>query len=75
MYTNIPVHKVQNVVKNIIDYKSTKHNFRTELYRRQWYKENDDLAVGAPTLAILAETFIQHLEHTIIVEHTHNQYY
>jgi hypothetical protein len=27
------------------------------------YKQNEGLAMGAPTSAILAEMFIQHLEH------------
>jgi hypothetical protein len=32
-----------------------------------WYKQDDGLAKGAPTSAILDETFIQHPEYTIIV--------
>jgi hypothetical protein len=29
----------------------------------QHYKETEGLAMGTPTLEILAETFIQHIEH------------
>jgi hypothetical protein len=32
----------------------------------QWYNQDDGLAMGVPTSAISAETFIQHLEYTII---------
>jgi hypothetical protein len=30
--------------------------------------QNEGLAMGAPTSAILAETYIQHLEHTSIFD-------
>jgi hypothetical protein len=32
------------------------------------YKQNDGLAMEAPTSAILAEVFIQHLEHKTIID-------
>jgi hypothetical protein len=32
----------------------------------QYYKQEAGLAMGAPTSAILAETFTQHLEYTVI---------
>jgi hypothetical protein len=35
-------------------------------YNNQFYKANEGLPLGSPTSAILAETFIQHLEHTLI---------
>jgi dTDP-glucose pyrophosphorylase len=35
-------------------------------FNNQFFKQNERLTTGAPTSAILAETFIQHLEHTII---------
>jgi hypothetical protein len=34
----------------------------------EYYKQNDGLALGAPTSAIIAEIFIQYLEHTKIIE-------
>jgi hypothetical protein len=33
----------------------------------QQYKQNDGLAMGAPTSAILAEVFMQHYEHNYII--------
>jgi hypothetical protein len=36
-------------------------------HKGQWYKQVNGLAVGAPTSAILTETVIQHLEHTVII--------
>lgn len=33
---------------------------------QDYYKQNDGLAMGAPTSAILAETYIQYIEHTQI---------
>jgi hypothetical protein len=35
-------------------------------FNNQYYKQNDGLAMGIPTSAILAEVFIQNLEHTKI---------
>jgi hypothetical protein len=35
-------------------------------FEQQYYKEIEGLAMGAPLLAILAETFIQHMEHNHI---------
>jgi phosphomannomutase len=37
-------------------------------YNGKWFKQNDGLAMGAPTSAILAEVFIQYLEHTTIID-------
>jgi hypothetical protein len=72
MYTNISIHEVQNVARNIID---KKYNISQEMkiviinirniileqnyieHNRKWYKHNDGLAMAAPTSAILAETF------------------
>jgi hypothetical protein len=35
-------------------------------FKNQFFKQNEGLTIGAPTSAILAKTFIQHLEYTII---------
>jgi hypothetical protein len=35
-------------------------------FNDEYYKQNDGLAMGTPTSALLAEVFIQHLEHKII---------
>jgi hypothetical protein len=74
MYTNIPIHEVQNVVKNISqEMKEVIINLLNSVLEQnciehngQWYKQNDVLAMGAPS-AILAQVFI-HLEHTFIVD-------
>jgi hypothetical protein len=48
-------------------------------FNDQFFKQNEGLAMGAPMSAILAETFIQHLEHTtiypILNEHQIIDYY
>jgi hypothetical protein len=81
MYTNIPIHEVQNVVGNILDKNYISQQIKREIknllntilehnyieHNGKWYKQNDGLAMGAPTSAILAEAFIQHLEYTRIV--------
>jgi hypothetical protein len=35
-------------------------------FNNQFFKQNEGIIMGAPTSAILGETFIQRLEHTII---------
>jgi hypothetical protein len=82
MYTNIPIHEVRNIVNDIINKnhyiaQATKNEIKNLLnviteqnyieHNGKWYKQNDGLAMGAPTSAILAEVFIQCLEHTDIV--------
>jgi hypothetical protein len=37
-------------------------------YDQKYYKQTDGLAMGAPTLAILAEIYIQNMEHTQIYD-------
>jgi hypothetical protein len=38
------------------------------VYNNEYYQQTDGLAMGAPTSAIIAEIFIQQLEHTMIIE-------
>jgi hypothetical protein len=33
-------------------------------FDQEYYKQTDELAMGAPTSAVLAEIYIQHMEHT-----------
>jgi hypothetical protein len=83
MYTNIPTLELKNIIKNIIDQNHNMSNAENDKllnllnlileqnyfqFKNQLYKQNDRLAMGAPTSAILAETFIQYLEHTIIYQ-------
>jgi hypothetical protein len=37
-------------------------------FDNEYYEQNDGVAIGAPASAILAEIFIQHLEHTKIID-------
>jgi hypothetical protein len=40
---------------------------------QEYYKQTDGLAMGAPTSSMLAETYIEHMEHTHInIPHPHN---
>jgi hypothetical protein len=55
--------EIRNLINTTLEqkYKYIEHN-------RKWYKQNDGLAMGAPASAILAEVFIQYLEHTTIFD-------
>jgi hypothetical protein len=81
MYTNIPTTEINNIIKNILNNEHyTSKEEKEELlhilsmilkqnylqFNNQFFKQNEGLTMGAPTSEILAETFIQHLEHTII---------
>jgi hypothetical protein len=81
MYTNIPRNSLINIVKNILQHnyeieEKTKviiiHILKSILDQNYsqfdlgYYKQNDGLAMGAPTSAILAETYIQNIEHAQI---------
>jgi hypothetical protein len=81
MYTNIPTTELKNMIKNTVDQNYSMSNLeKDELlnllnlkqnyfqFKNQFYKQNDGLAMGAPTSAILAETFVQYLEHTVIYQ-------
>jgi hypothetical protein len=79
----MPFIDVKNIIKDVLDRDCyTKHADKHELlnliniileqnyiqFNNHFYKQHDGLAVGAPTLAIFAEIFIQFLEHTVIYE-------
>jgi hypothetical protein len=81
MYTHIPKVAIINIVNTVtknnheIDENIQKgiiHILKTVLEQnyfqvdQEYYKQTDGLAVGAPTSSILAETSIQHMEHTQI---------
>jgi hypothetical protein len=79
--TNIPTTEVKSIIKEILDNgnitsEHKKHELRTLLntieqnhlqFNNQFYKQDEDLAIGVPISAVLAETFIQYLEHTKII--------
>jgi hypothetical protein len=51
--------EITHTLKTVID----QNYFQFDL---EYYKQNDGLAMGAPTSAILAEAYIQNMEHTQI---------
>jgi hypothetical protein len=78
MYTNIPKIDTLNIINNILKNNSAiNKNNREEIVHilqvivdqnyfqidKQYYKQTDGLAMGAPTSAILAQTYLQHMEH------------
>jgi hypothetical protein len=76
MYTNIPKVEVTNILKTItennvstLEQKELIDILRTILeqnyfeFNQQYYKQTEGLAMAAPTSTILAETYIQHMEH------------
>jgi hypothetical protein len=80
MYTNIPRNEIINVVNTILENLKTETNVQKEIIKllgivieqnyfkfdQEYYKQTDGLAMGAPTSSILAETYIQYMEHTQI---------
>jgi hypothetical protein len=82
MYTNIPKNDITNITKSILQNHNTNINIQKEIlqlmntileqnyfqYDQKYYKHTDGLAMGAPTSAILAEIYIQNMEHTKIYD-------
>jgi hypothetical protein len=81
MYTNIPKIGVINIIKKILEnnneiekniQKETIHILETIIqqnyfqFDQEYYKQADGLAMGSSTSSLLAETYIQHMEHTNI---------
>jgi hypothetical protein len=78
MYTNIPKLEVINIIEHIMENcseitqtdKEEIINILESLmeqnyfqFNQQYYKQTEGLAMGAPTSAILAEVYIQYIEH------------
>jgi hypothetical protein len=76
MYTNIPKIEVINIIKTItennlstleqkelIDILRTIPEQNYFEFNQQYYKQTKGLAMGAPTSAVPAEIYIQHIEH------------
>jgi hypothetical protein len=62
MYTNIPRAETTNIIHNILKTKqTTKQNYFQ--FQQHYFKETEGLAMGAPPSAILAEAYIQNMEH------------
>jgi hypothetical protein len=80
MYTNIPKTNVINIISNIINEdKDINKNYQQKIIHilkvvleqnyfqtDEYYKQTDGLAMGAPTSATIAETYMQYMEHTQI---------
>jgi hypothetical protein len=76
MYTNTQEMEVINIIKTVtknnlstLEQKELINILRTILeqnyfeFNQQYYKQTEGLAMGAPTSAILAEMYMQHMEH------------
>jgi hypothetical protein len=81
MYTNIPRKEVINITNNILENNvEIEASTREEIifimgiimkqnyfqFDQQYYEQTEELAMGAPVSAILAEVFIQYMEHKYI---------
>jgi hypothetical protein len=81
MYTNIPKIGIRHIINSVLEnnkeinrniQKETIHILKTVIeqnyfqFNQEYYKQTDGLAMGAPTSSLLAETYIQHMEHTQI---------
>jgi hypothetical protein len=81
MYTNIPISETKHIISEVLNNDNEtstvekeeleillntifEHNYMQ--FNDQFYKQNEGLAMGAPTSAILAETSIKHLERKLI---------
>jgi hypothetical protein len=81
MYTNIPQNDVICIINNLLINNNTPEDQKREIitlvqvilnqnylkHNNYQYTQNEGLAMGAPTSAILAETFIQYLEQNNII--------
>jgi hypothetical protein len=79
MCTNIPQNELIQIIRNTLEH-NTPESQKEELitlvktilnqnymqHMDQQYKQNERLAMGAPTSAILAEIFMHHHEHNYI---------
>jgi hypothetical protein len=82
MYTIIAVNEIKNIREVVNNDNQTPTTEKQELgtflntilghnymkFNDQFYNQNDGLAMGGPTSAVLVETFIQYLERTKIIK-------
>jgi hypothetical protein len=80
MYTNIPIADVKNTIYEVLNKNDVKEIVKKETLNflsvvleqnyiwvnKQYDIQNEGLAMGAPTSAMIAEVYIQHLKHTLI---------
>jgi hypothetical protein len=81
MYTNIPQKDLIQIIYNILEHNNTPKSQKDEIiilvktilnqnymqHIDHQYKQNERLAMGALTSVILAEIFIQYIEHNHII--------
>jgi hypothetical protein len=82
MYTNIPINETKQIISEVLN-NNRKQKIRKQViesllntifennylqFNDQFHKQDEGLAMGAPTSAIKAETFIQHLEHNKLIK-------
>jgi hypothetical protein len=79
MYSNIPITQTKHILENILHLNHTDSKIKTELLdwfetitQQNYFRHNDKtitqtdgLAMGAPSSSIIAEIFLQHIEHTL----------
>jgi hypothetical protein len=82
MYTNIPTTQITDIVKTCMNNNNINEDVKMEIgnliniilvieqnyfqFNNKYYKQKESLAMGAPTSAILSETYLQYIEHTCI---------
>jgi hypothetical protein len=89
MYTNIPQQELKSIIHNELIKNTTGTWNTTEIlhivdcilnqnyfeYNNTTYKQQDGLAMGAPTSAFLSEIFLQHLECNLLLDTLKKQCY
>jgi hypothetical protein len=82
MYTSIPQNELINIIHESLTYNNIPDEHKHEIitltkvildqnyfqYNNELYSQNEGLAMGAPTSSILAEIYIQYLEHNGIIQ-------
>jgi hypothetical protein len=82
MSTNKPINETKQIISEVLNNNRTPEIEKQELesllntifehnymqFNDQFYKHNEGLDISAPTSAIIAETFIQHLEHNKLIK-------
>jgi hypothetical protein len=88
MYTSIPINKLVNIIHRSLTHNNIPDEHIHEIttltkvildqnyfqYNNELYSQNEGLAMGAPTSSILAEIYIQYLEHNGIIQILQNHH-
>jgi hypothetical protein len=82
MYTSIPTNNIINIVRTILKHQNTQQNTINEIiniintilshnyfqFDNAYYRQDEGLAMGAPSSAILAEIYLQYIESDYIYD-------